>query len=306
MLSGDAPRKGLVLVEFKSLETFLWVTKLGSFNGAAARLHTTQPAISQRISQLERQLGARLLSRDSHPIMPTPAGRQLLVYAERLLGLRAEMIDTFSDRSTIGGIIRIGVSETLVHTWLPRFIKTVKDRYPALLLEFEVDISPSLRARLSAQEIDLAFLLGPLTESEVSTRMLCTYPVVFVASPALGIPDPATISDLASMPIITFPRKTQPYEVLKSLFRGNDLAGANLNTSASLATVRHLALEGLGIAVIPRVIVKQDLAAGTLSLIGTHLAIPALSFVAAWLSAPDTKAVELVADLAVAAAHADT
>eukprot|EP01035_Chromulina_nebulosa_P046462 gene46462-62940_t len=52
------------MVDFKAIETFLWVVKLGSFRGAAQKLNTTQPAISQRIAQLERDLGVRLLQRD--------------------------------------------------------------------------------------------------------------------------------------------------------------------------------------------------------------------------------------------------
>ena len=55
------------MVDFKSIETFLWVVTLGSFRGAAQRLNTTQPAISQRIAQLEREMGVRLLQpRPSH------------------------------------------------------------------------------------------------------------------------------------------------------------------------------------------------------------------------------------------------
>jgi DNA-binding transcriptional LysR family regulator len=292
------------VVDFKSLETFLWVAKLGSFNGAAAKLHTTQPAVSQRISQLERELGARLLSRDSHPATPTAAGRQLLLYAERILGLRAEMVQAMCDRSNVQGVVRIGVSETIVHTWLPDFIKVVKQTYRGLLLEIEVDISPSLRTRLLNQEIDLAFFLGPATDSEINSRLLCTYPVVIVVNPSLGLPNPATIRDLASVPIITFPRKTQPYEMVKSLFRGHDLAGVNLNTSTSLATVRHLALEGLGVAIVPREIVKHDLKEGRLEILETGITIPALSFVAGWVSAPDTSVLELVTDIAVDVAGA--
>ncbi len=49
------------MTDFRSIETFLWVVKLGSFRGAAQRLNTTQPAISQRIAQLEREMGVKLL-----------------------------------------------------------------------------------------------------------------------------------------------------------------------------------------------------------------------------------------------------
>ena len=80
------------MVDFKSIETFLWVVNLGSFRGAGQRLDTTQPAISQRIAQLERELGVKLLNRDHRVATPTPSGRQLMVYAEKLIGLRSEMV----------------------------------------------------------------------------------------------------------------------------------------------------------------------------------------------------------------------
>ena len=52
------------LIEFRTLETFVWVAQLKEFRGAAAKLNTTQPSISQRVAQLEDQLGVRLLKRD--------------------------------------------------------------------------------------------------------------------------------------------------------------------------------------------------------------------------------------------------
>ena len=90
------------MADFKALETFLWVVNLGSFRGAAQKLHTTQPAISQRIAQLEHEMGVRLLQRDRRIASPTPAGRQMLVYAEKLIGLRSEMMAAIiSERSPI-------------------------------------------------------------------------------------------------------------------------------------------------------------------------------------------------------------
>ena len=52
------------MADFKAIETFMWVVTLGSFRGAAQKLNTTQPAISQRIAQLEREVGVKLLQRD--------------------------------------------------------------------------------------------------------------------------------------------------------------------------------------------------------------------------------------------------
>jgi len=287
------------MVDFKSIETFLWVVTLGSFRAAGEKLNTTQPAISQRIAQLEREVGVKLLNRDHRVASPTPSGRQLMVYAEKLIGLRSEMMAEVSDRSAMRGVLRLGVAETIVHTWLSRLIKSVNIAYPNLSLEIDVDITPNLSARLLAQEIELAFMLGPLSASSVRNRVLCDYPVGFLASPALGLGNgPLTVHDLAKFPIITFPRKTQPYEIVRSLFNRPDLPPIRLHASASLATVIHMAIEGLGIAVIPTAIVESELADGRLQLLSTNLKISPLTFSASWLASPDTVAVELVADLA--------
>ena len=86
-----------------------------------------------------------------------------MVYAEKLIGLRSEMMAVVGDRSAMRGVLRLGVAETIVHTWLPRLIKSVNHVYPNLSLEIEVDITPNLRdaaaragdrARLPARAVD--------------------------------------------------------------------------------------------------------------------------------------------------------
>jgi DNA-binding transcriptional LysR family regulator len=293
------------MVDFKAIETFLWVVTLGSFRGAAQKLNTTQPAISQRIAQLETELGVKLLQRDHRMASPTPSGRQMMIYAEKLIGLRSEMLAVVGDSSAMRGVLRLGVAETIVHTWLPKLIESVNRAYPNLSLEIEVDITPNLQARLLAQEIELAFLLGPVTASTVRNRVLCDYPIGFLASPSLGLgTGPLTVCDLAKHPIITFPRKTQPYETVRSLFNRPELPPIRLHASASLGTVIHMAIEGLGIAVIPTAIVEDQMAEGRLQLLSTDLTIPPLRFSATWLSSPDTIAVERVAELASEIARA--
>src|SRR5258707_11889943 len=114
------------MTDFKAIETFMWVVTLGRFRGAAQKLNPPQRAISQRIAQLEREVGVRLLQRDRRMVLPTPSGRQMMVYAEKLIGLRSEMLAVVGDRSTMRGVLRLGVAETIVHTWAPPIINRVK------------------------------------------------------------------------------------------------------------------------------------------------------------------------------------
>src|ERR1700757_5421786 len=114
----------LPMLDFRSIETFLWVVKLGSFRGAAQRLNTTQPAISQRIAQLEREMGVKLLNRDHRATSPTPSGRQMLVYAEKLIGLRAQMMAEVGDPRAMRGVLRLRRPGGLLHTPAPRPMKS--------------------------------------------------------------------------------------------------------------------------------------------------------------------------------------
>src|ERR1700710_1745430 len=116
--------------DFKAIKTFMWVVTLGSFRGAAQKLNTTQPAISQRIAQLEREVGVKLLQRDRRMVLPTPSGRQLMVYAEKLIAMRSEMLGGGSGRSGMGGVLGPGVAETIGPPWVSQLIKNVNHAYP--------------------------------------------------------------------------------------------------------------------------------------------------------------------------------
>src|SRR5260370_6377163 len=107
------------------------------------------------------------------------------------------------DRSAMHGVLRLGVAETIVHAWLSQLIKGVNHAYPNLSLEIEVDIISNLRNRLLAQEIELAFLLGPLIAPAVSNRALCDYPARLLARPSLGVGNrPLTVHGLTQFAII--------------------------------------------------------------------------------------------------------
>jgi DNA-binding transcriptional LysR family regulator len=286
------------MIDFKALETFVWVANLRSFRGAAEKLHTTQPAVSMRIAQLEHVLSVRLLERDRRRVAPTLKGRELLGYAERLIRMRAEMIEAVGDRSTMRGRVRLGVSETIVHTWLPALIERVNTAYPNLELEIEVDISPNLRERLIAKDLDLAFLLGPISDPNAVSRPLCSFPLAFVARADIKFArKPVTLAELAARPLITYSRNTQPYMVVRELFARAGL-DATIHASASLATVLHMALDGIGIAVMPPAVLANVAAAG-LRTLNAEIELPSLNFVVSWPSTPDSFAAQKVAEIAM-------
>ena len=107
------------MLNLKQLETFVWIANLGSFRQAAEHLCTTQPAISTRITNLEHTLNTTLFNREKGGVTLTAKGRELLPLAENILNSTAQLCYKADAASALSGLLRIGVSETLIHTWLP-------------------------------------------------------------------------------------------------------------------------------------------------------------------------------------------
>ncbi len=293
------------MLDLKSLETFYWVATLKSFRAAATKLNTTQPAVSQRIAQLEAKVGAQLLERDNRSVSVTAKGRQMLEHVERLLRLHTQLTVELVERQVLRGVLRLGVAESIVQTWLPQFIEEVDALYPQLELEIDVDISSNLRDRLVAHELDLAFLLGPVSLPTVRNLPLSSFPLVFLASPALALPAAAvSLAELARHPIITFARRTAPYTALRDLIDKHDLDPVRVHASASLAPVVSMAIKGMGIAMIPRAIVSDQIRSGQLIEISTPVKLPDLHFNASWPASPNSSLIETIAAVAVRIAHA--
>lgn len=288
------------MLDFKSVETFVWVARLGGFRAAAIRLNTTQPAISARIAQLEQELGVRLFDREHKKAVLTQKGLDLLSHAEKMLTLRSEMMQIAGDKAAMRGVIRLGVAESIVHTWLSRLVERLHYLYPGLSLEIEVDVSVNLKRALLAHELDIAFLLGPINEPKLKSQPLCSYPLGWVATPQLPLPaEPVSLTDLARWPIITFSRNTQPYAAIQELFNRPGLPPARLFGNSSLATVVRMTLDGIGVSVIPPVIVAREMKEGRLKIVKAAAELPNLTFSAAYDIKPDSHLAVTVAALAV-------
>ncbi|MFD2262956.1 LysR family transcriptional regulator [Lacibacterium aquatile] len=287
------------MIDFRNLETFFWVARLGSFRRTAEKLNTTQPAISARIAQLEANLNVQLIDREGRRAALTAKGVELLGYVEQLLALRDEMVLAVTDADSLKGTVRLGLSETIVHTWLPRLVKELYQRHPQITLEISVDVSVNLRDTLMEGQLDLAMLLGPISAPNVTNVPLCTYPIAWVASPDLvGGDEPLTLNALAQWPIITYSRASRPYHQLIELFKQNKVPGVRVFGNSSLSSIVRMTMDGIGISAIPPTVVQEELASGRLRLLPTQTALPDLVFTATYVNTPNNSLAILVANIA--------
>lgn len=288
------------MIEIRNLETFVWVATLTSFRAAAHKLNTTQPAVSQRIASLESSLGVKLLERNARGVKLTTKGIELLEYAKRMLDLKQDMLCAANSPSTITGQVRIGVSETIVQTWLPQFLEAVHARYPAVSVELEVETTPVLREQVLSHRLNLAFLLGPILSPQLENIPICKYPLAWIASPKLGLNiKQLTLAQVCEHPIITYSAASAPHHFVRSLITGSGIHAPRMYGSASLSVVVRMTLDAIGVAVITPTFLKTELSEGRLCLLSVQAPkLPELAFTASWAKGPDEHIARALAKLA--------
>src|SRR6266436_6754362 len=148
-------------MDLAALKIFLAVAHERSFSRAAAKVHRTQPAVSQAVRRLELELGEQLFDRSSKTGTLTEAGRTLQNYGQRLVRLAEETESSVRDlRDLRRGRVLIGANEAAVHTLLP-LIGRFRQRYP--------DITTDVR-RVPARQIAAEVQQGSLDFGALTFR----------------------------------------------------------------------------------------------------------------------------------------
>jgi len=266
-------------MNLRFLEAFIWVARLRSFKAAAEKLSTTQAGISSRIATLEEQLGARLFERDRRSVTLTLQGTELLPLAEKMLDLQARMREAAGQHSVMRGTLRIGVMETVVHTWLPALLSRFSRHHPNITVELSSDITPRLRDELLRGRLDVAFTTASISEGFIENRPIARLSMRWVGAPALPLaPGTLRFADVARLPIISFHRESTVYRsILQSAAESADLRAAlRINCFSSLAAMIELAKAGFGIAPLPAAVVRREVARGELVLLDIEPPLPML------------------------------
>lgn len=286
-------------MNISQLETLIWVARLGSFRAASRHLKMTQPAVSARIRELERELGVELFDRSLRAVRLTAKGHELLQYAEQIVTLASQIQHQVGHDQAIAGRVRLGVTSIPARTWLPRLIHTVRRAYPGVSLEILVESSEHLGEELLRGELDVAFLAGPFRSPNMRTDVIGQVSMSFLASPDLQIPQtPLTPKDLETYPIISAPRGSHLHNLASEWFREGG-AQLRINHACSSLTTRiMLAAAGVGVAIVSPASAARELSEGRLQVVNTTVPLPSLEYVVAFPQVAVAPAVQVIASLA--------
>lgn len=282
------------------LQTLVAVSRYESVSRAADALNLTQPAVTTRIKALEDALGMQIFERNAKGMKLTKRGGMLLQFAEQFQHLSDLLEERVVDPEAVDRVLRLGVSETIAQSWLPDFVGALRDAYPNLKVEISVDISLNLRDQLLGREIDLAILLGPISDFTVDNVTLPKVPLAWFRSTEGGPTEPV---DLSKIPIATYAKDTRPYRELRLALFERFGPEISLFPSSSLSSCFRLVEAGLCVGALPVSLADQLVAAGKLARFDPGWTPEPLQFSASFLGEPRNHLIGAAAKIARDIAH---
>jgi DNA-binding transcriptional LysR family regulator len=264
-------------MELRQLKTFVAVAEVRHFAQAASQCHLSQPAVSHQIALLEQELGARLLNR-ARRVSLTVAGEAFLEEARRILGAVDRARERLQEvaRGAVGRI-RIGATATPGLYWLPALLARYRSEHENYDLHFEVGPLHAITARVARNDLDMAILAGPLPTGELRARALSPDEFVMIAPP--GSPPARARSvratELAAETWLLREEGSDTRRQLAAWWHRQRLAPKRTMTFDSPDAVKRAVMAGLGIALVSRLTVAEELASRRVARVAVKSALPA-------------------------------
>lgn len=254
-------------MDLSQLEIFLSIAQEKSFSRAAEKMLRTQPAISIAIKRLEEELGETLFDRSSKSGTLTEAGQTLYSYAQRMINLRDEAVRAIGElKGMYRGRLSIGANESTSLYLLPPLLLRYREQHPHIRIEVYRNVSERIPSEVLERNLDFGFLsydpLHPHLESfEVyKDELVLTVPPKHPLAKAKQV----TVRDLGRETFIAHNVKTPARDKIFELFAQNRTP---LNISmelATLETIKEFVIRGAGIAILPRLCLREELKSGRL------------------------------------------
>lgn len=252
-------------MKFQQIEAFRAVMMSGSMTAAAARLNTSQPGISRRIAQLERDMKLRLFERGTHRLEPTAEAVALLREIERTFSA----LDTLTEaaraiRSFSTGTIRIACLPSLGLGFLPQAIARFNANYPDIAVSLQIRSSSTVVEWTASHQCDLGIVAKGVEVKGVEVEPFVCLTAVCVLPPGHRLAGRKVIhaADLENEEFISLGPIDPTRSKIDRLFDGAAIPRRLRIETQYAATVCACVVEGLGVAVVNPLVPQEFIGRG--------------------------------------------
>jgi DNA-binding transcriptional LysR family regulator len=253
-------------MDIAALKTFLAVAQERSFSRAAAKVHRTQPAVSQAIRRLEVDLGEQLFDRSSKSGTLTDAGRVLHNYGQRLVRLAEETESAMRElRDLQRGRVLIGANEAAVHTLLP-VVARFRERFPDITIDVRRVPARQIAVEVQQGSLDFGALTFHPSEAGLLEIPVGSDELVLLVHPehSLASRRQVTMDELATEPVVAHNDPSPARERVLRLFEQRHIALKMVISLPSLDGIKRAVELKLGVALLPRRCAITEIASGRL------------------------------------------
>jgi DNA-binding transcriptional LysR family regulator len=265
-------------MDLLQLEHFLAVVEERTFTRAAERVCRTQPAVSQSIKKLEEEVGAPLFARDVHDVSLTEAGKVLVEYARKMVRARDEaMRDVGALKTLKSGTLTIAAHESAAVYLLPAPLRCYLARFPDVRIGIHRSRLTEIPRQVMDREVHVGFVKDEPSFHELKCVEVHADEMILVASPGhpLTTRYDVRIRDLGEERFVLHHLCSSTEQKILRLF---DQHGVTCHIAAELwsfENIKTFVQAEVGLAIVPRITVAQDLREGTLVQIPVNeLSIP--------------------------------
>ncbi|EST52817.1 LysR family transcriptional regulator [Brevibacillus panacihumi W25] len=254
-------------MDTRYLQTFREVAKWQSFTRAAEVLGYAQSSITTQIQNLENEFGVVLFERWGRKIRPTQAGEVLLAYSEQLLSILDEARGQLSDQAQLAGTLTIGTVESLAAFYLPPYLQKFRQEQPKMRVLLHPGICNELRQGVKEGAYDFAFILDRWQEHpDLVCLNLGEEELVVIAAPGHRLEQAhKVVAEDFSGENWIFTEEGCSYRIImENVLRKANAAVHSSLEFGSMEAIKQCVTYDLGIALVPKITVKEEVKNGTL------------------------------------------
>jgi DNA-binding transcriptional LysR family regulator len=268
-------------MELRQLRTFVAVAELRHFARAASLCNLSQPAVSHQIALLEEEVGAKLLNRAARRVSLTVAGEVFLEETRRILGAVDRAHERMQEvaRGAVGRI-RLGATATPGLYLLPPLLAKYRAEHESYDFRFEIGASLVITERVARNDLDMAIVAGALPSGELQTRRLSQDEFVIIGPPTSPLTRARALkpNQLEAETWLLREEGSDTRRQAATWWHRHRLAPTRTMTFDNPDAVKRAVMAGLGIALVSRLTVADDLASRRLAVVPVRTALPTREF----------------------------
>lgn len=260
-------------MDMRRMEVLCKVIELKSFTKAAEALLLSQPTISEHIRTLEETVGEKLIDRLGREVLPTPAGRIFYQYARGILQMREEAIQALQQfRGNLSGNLTLGAS-TIPGTYvLPGFVGSFKARHPAIQITLRISDTAQIVEEVVQGNVEAGMVGSKWNDRRLSLEEVFLDELVLTVSQdhKWARKKRIQVGDLAGEPFLSRERGSGTRMAMEKILeeQGFDISRLFVvGEMGSTEAVRQSIKARLGVAILSRLAVQEDVQHGTLALV---------------------------------------